>query len=115
VYANQSFDLLSSWLERNTKSEHPKSNPIIPGIVPAGGCCPSHAKAIRALTGTSKNTARDTMAGETRLSVKLNKVCPKNWAPIINPANKTHSMVEYPVKLDLVISATGKISTAHVK
>jgi hypothetical protein len=84
-------------------------------MVPAGGCWPSHRYASSALTGTSKNTTSETTAGETRLRVKLNKVCPKNWAPIINPANKIHSVVEKPVKFDLVASTTGKISTAHVK
>ena len=88
---------------------------MIPGIVPAGGCCPSQTNANIALTGTSKNTTRDTTAGETRFNVKLNKVWPRNCAPIINPASSSHCVAGYPVKFELVKSTTGKIKIAHVE
>lgn len=88
---------------------------MIPGIVPAGGCWPSHANAKRALTGTSKNTTSETTAGDTRFKVKLNKVWPRNCAPIIKPASSSHCVPEYPVKSELVKSTTGKIKIAHVE
>jgi hypothetical protein len=44
----------------------------MPGIIPSGGFCPSHHAARIALTGTSKNTIKETIAGETLLSAELN-------------------------------------------
>jgi hypothetical protein len=44
----------------------------IPGIIPTGGFWSNHHTARTALTGTSKNTIRETTAGETLLSAELN-------------------------------------------
>jgi hypothetical protein len=66
----------------------------IPGIIPIGGFCPIHHTARSELTGTSKNTISETIAGETRFKAELNMVCPKIWAPAINPIKIHHSRAE---------------------
>ena len=93
----------------------PNIKPIIPGIVPAGGCCPSQISAITALIGTSKNTISDTTTGETRLRDKLNKVWPNNCAPIIKAPSKIHSFEVNPVKGELVKITTGKTAIEQDK
>jgi hypothetical protein len=51
---------------------------ITPGIIIKVGSLPMlNAKERNAATGTSKNTIIETTAGETRLRVRLNIVCPR--------------------------------------
>jgi hypothetical protein len=49
----------------------------MPGIIPIGGFCPIHHTANNELTGTSKKTISETIAGDTRFNAELNMVCPK--------------------------------------